>query len=125
MSGGASGSGPVVESFKIPDWTPPPSEDFVGVVGRVILDAPDLILAVLRFDAHGAIPEHAGESDAIVACLDGEGFTSVGGATAPLRSGQRVAWPAGVPHGLWTEGASITTLMVERPAAPPVSPPGR
>ena len=23
-------------------------------------------------------------------------------------------WPKGVPHGLWTEGSTMTTLMIER-----------
>jgi hypothetical protein len=26
-------------------------------------------------------------------------------------------WPQGVPHRLWTEGSTMLTLMVERPAA--------
>jgi quercetin dioxygenase-like cupin family protein len=105
----------LIESFKVPEWTPPPFVGFVNVVGKVILDAPDLVLAVLRFDEHGTIPEHPGESEAIVACLEGEGFTSVGGVTASFRAGQRVTWPAKVSHRLWTENTTMTTLMVERP----------
>jgi quercetin dioxygenase-like cupin family protein len=108
-------SGPEIESFKYPEWTPPPAEGFVNVVGKVILDSPELLLALLRFDRHGAIPPHPGQTDTIVACLEGAGFTSVDGVTAPIVAGQRVVWPAGIEHGLWTEGSTMTTLMVERP----------
>jgi quercetin dioxygenase-like cupin family protein len=104
-----------IQPFKIPDWTPWPFEGFVGVSGRVILDAPDLILALLRFEPHAAIPEHPGTNEAIVPCLEGEGFTSVGGVTAPFRAGERVTWPPNIPHRLWTEDSTMTTLMVERP----------
>jgi quercetin dioxygenase-like cupin family protein len=107
-------SGPVIEPFKYPEWTPPPDEGFVGVVGKVILDSPDLILALLRFDRHASIPPHPGQAETIVACIEGAGFTSVGGVTAPIAAGQRVAWPAGIEHGLWTEDSTMTTLMVER-----------
>jgi len=54
-------SGPLIESFKFPEWIQPPFEGFVNVVGEVIPDAPDLALALLRFDEHGTIPEHSGE----------------------------------------------------------------
>jgi len=32
----------------------------------------------------------------------------------PLREEQQVRWPKGVPHRLWTEASTMTTLMVER-----------
>jgi hypothetical protein len=28
-----------------------------------------------------------------------------------------VVWPKDVPHRLWTEGSTMLTLMVERPAS--------
>jgi hypothetical protein len=33
-----------------------------------------------------------------------------------LRAGQIVRWPKDVPHHLWTEGTTMTTLMFERVA---------
>ena len=71
----------------------------------------------LRFAKHGRIHDHAGPNDTIVSCLEGEGFTSVDGERAPIRSGERVFWPAGDVHGLWTEGSTMTTLMCELPLA--------
>ena len=42
----------------------------------------------------------------------GRGFTSVAGETAPLEEGQQVRWPRGIPHRLWTEDSTMSTLMV-------------
>jgi quercetin dioxygenase-like cupin family protein len=106
---------PLIESFKHPEWSLVPIEGCVDVEGKVILDSPELVLALLRFGEHGSIPGHAGPTDAIVACLEGEGHTTVGTESAALRAGQRVFWPAGIFHRLWTDGAAMTTLMVERP----------
>jgi quercetin dioxygenase-like cupin family protein len=75
---------------------------------------PDLLVAELRFAEQASIDPHPGERDAIVVCLDGEGFTSVADETVPLREGQQVRWPKGIVHGLWTEGSTMTTLMIER-----------
>ncbi len=104
--------------FKRPEWSPLPFEGCVNVEGKVILDSPDLMLALLRFSERGTIHEHPGPTDTFVACLEGRGFTSVGGETASLEAGQTVRWPASVPHRLWTEDSTMLTLMVERPVAP-------
>ena len=74
----------------------------------------DFFVAQLRFSEHATIHEHPGDRDTIVVCIDGEGFTSVADDMAPLREGQQVRWPGGVPHRLWTEGSTMTTLMIER-----------
>ncbi len=103
-----------------PGWDPLPGEGVVGVVGRVLVREgpdparPDLMVAQLRFSEHATIEPHAGERDAIVVCIEGEGFTSVGDERSPLREGQQERWPKGVVHGLWTEGSTMSTLMIER-----------
>jgi quercetin dioxygenase-like cupin family protein len=80
---------------------------------RVLLEAPSLILATLRFAPQGSIDEHAAEFDIDVVCLSGEGFVSVGAERGALRSGERVHWPKGTDHCLWTETSAMETLMVE------------
>jgi quercetin dioxygenase-like cupin family protein len=94
-------------------WDPLPSEGVVGVVGRVLVREDDYFVAQLRFSEHATIHEHPGENDTVVVCLEGEGFTSVAGETAPLREGQQARWPRHVPHRLWTEDSTMTTLMIE------------
>ena len=98
-------------------WDPLPGS--IGIVGRVLVREgedvrrPDLLVAELRFSEAARIEPHPGERDAIVVCLAGEGFTLVAEETVPLREGQQARWPKGVVHGLWTEGSTMTTLMIE------------
>jgi quercetin dioxygenase-like cupin family protein len=97
-----------------PGWDPLPGDGVVGVTGRVLVREDDFLVAELRFSEQATIEPHAGERDTIVVCSAGEGFTSVAEETVPLREGQQVLWPAGIAHGLWTEGSTMTTLMIER-----------
>jgi quercetin dioxygenase-like cupin family protein len=73
-----------------------------------------LALALLKFGRDATIDEHAGTSHADVFCLEGQGFVSLGMESSPIASGQRVVWPPGVEHRLWTEDTEMVTLMVER-----------
>ena len=56
----------------------------------------------------------AGDNDTIVTCIQGEGFTSVARRRCRFGRKQQVRWPKGIPHRLWTEGSTMTTLMFER-----------
>ena len=96
--------------------SPLPFEGCVGVEGIVLVREEGFFIAMLRFPEHATIHEHPGEVDTFVACIDGSGFTSVGGETAPIAAGQQVRWPTGVPHRLWTEATTMTTPMIERSA---------
>jgi quercetin dioxygenase-like cupin family protein len=98
-----------------PEWSPLPGEGVVGVEGKVLVREEDFFIAVLRFPPHATIQEHPGPNDTLVVCIEGEGFTSVGGETAALHESERAFWPARIPHRLWTEETTMTTLMVERP----------
>jgi len=95
-------------------WDPLPGEGVVGVTGRVLVREEAFFVAELRFSERATIHEHPGENDTIVVCIGGEGFTSVAGETTALHEGEQVRWPRGIPHRLWTEDTTMTTLMVER-----------
>ena len=97
-----------------PEWSPLPYEGCVGVVGKVLVSEPEFSFSLLRFEPGGTIHEHPGEADTYVACIEGEGWTSVGDERSPLRAGEFVVWPRGVPHRLWTDGTTMTTLMYKR-----------
>ena len=103
-----------IHPFPRLSWDPLPYEGCIGVVGRVLVREENFFVAQLRFSEHATINEHPGENDAIVVCLEGEGFTSVAGETAPVHEGQQVRWPRGITHRLWTEDSTMTTLMIER-----------
>ena len=80
----------------------------------MLVSEPTFFLSLLRFAPDGTIHEHPGANDTYVSCLEGEGWTSVGDERGQLRAGEFVVWPRGVPHRLWTEGTTMTTLMFER-----------
>jgi quercetin dioxygenase-like cupin family protein len=105
---------PGIERVPRPEWEPLPYEGCRGVEGKVPVRDQDFFIAVLRFTEDGTIHEHPGPNDTIVVCLEGSGFTSLAGETAPLQAGDRVEWPRDVPHRLWTDGSPMTTMMVER-----------
>ena len=107
-----------VEPFARAEWRPLPHEGARDVELRVLWHEDDLLVAQLRFGEHANVHEHAGPNDAYVSCLAGRGFTKLGDEVEPIEEGQRVFWPKGVVHGLWTDGSTMVTLMVERPAAP-------
>lgn len=109
---------PEVRPFPRPDWSPLPYDGCVGVEGKVLVREDDFFVAMLRFEPGGTIHEHPGPNDTIVACIEGEGMTSVAGVEATLRAGEQVRWPRDVPHRLWATSSRMVTLMIER-AAPP------
>ena len=102
-----------IEPFPRPEWSPLPHEGSHGVDGKVLVRDGDFFIAMLRFEPNATIHEHPGESETIVVCIDGKGFTSVAGETAPLGEGQMVRWPKDVPHRLWTTDSTMRTLIVE------------
>lgn len=96
-----------------PTWAPLPTAGCRNVAGKVLLVLDHLSLALLRFEPDATIHEHAADIAIDVICLEGEGMVSVGNETATLQAGQRVHWPVGSLHCLWTTGHSMLTLMVE------------
>jgi quercetin dioxygenase-like cupin family protein len=104
----------MIERMPRPNYEPLPRQGTVEVTGRVLLNRSGIVVANLRFAPGATIDEHSAPIEIDVICLDGQGFVSIDGKSSPLRAGDRVVWPAGVKHRLWTEQASMETLMVER-----------
>lgn len=107
-----------IEPIPRPEWSPLPHDGCSGVEGKVLLRASSLSLALLKFEPDGTIHEHPTQIEIDVICLEGQGMTSVAGESAPIKAGEKVRWPANVPHRLWTEGTAMTALMVEHTAEP-------
>lgn len=81
---------------------------------RTLLEKDHLALVMLYFAKNAAIHEHAAEHEIDVICLEGAGFTKVGKDQSPIFAGDRIHWPAGKPHRLWTKDDEMVTLMVEQ-----------
>ncbi len=104
---------PEITPFQNTDWRPLPHPGCANVEARPLLRTERVALAQLRFGPHGTIHEHPAPIEIDVLCLKGSGFTSVDGEAAPIAAGQKVRWPLGRPHRLWTEDDTMLTLMVE------------
>jgi quercetin dioxygenase-like cupin family protein len=104
-----------IRPFPRAEWSQVPAEGATGVESRALLQEDGLFVAQLRFGQHATIHEHPSPNEIVALCLEGEGFTSVGGESAPIEPGQQAHWPPNVPHRLWTEGSTMLTLMIERP----------
>lgn len=100
--------------FPRPEWQPVPRPGCHGAEGRVLLRDEGLAVAMLRLGPGATIDEHAAPFPIDVLCLEGSGWTSVGDEVVELRAERKIRWPADVPHRLWTEEGTITTLMIER-----------
>jgi quercetin dioxygenase-like cupin family protein len=97
-----------------PGWDPLPHEGDIGVIGRVLVREWGFFIAELRFSEHATIHEHPSVDDHIVTCIQGEGFTSIGDETVPIREEQQVRFPKDIPHRLWTENSTMTILVFDR-----------
>jgi quercetin dioxygenase-like cupin family protein len=104
----------MIEQIPRPTWESLVRPGTIGVSGRVLLNRNGIVVANLRFLPGATIDEHAAPVEIDVMCLDGRGFVSIDGKSSPFYAGERVVWPAGVPHRLWTEDVAMETLMVER-----------
>lgn len=103
-----------ITAVKQATWAPLPRAGCVNVEYKSFLHRDGRVaIASLKFGKQATIDEHPAEIDIDVICLEGAGFTSVGGEHAHIQAGQRVHWPAGKPHRLWTEETEMITLMVE------------
>jgi quercetin dioxygenase-like cupin family protein len=104
----------MIEHMPRAQWEPLARRGTFGVTGRVILKRAGIVIANLRFSANATIDEHSAPFEIDVICVAGEGFVSVGNESSHFRAGDRVVWPAGVNHRLWTQGTEMETVMVER-----------
>jgi quercetin dioxygenase-like cupin family protein len=104
----------MIEQMPRPNWEPLNRNGTVGVTGRVLLNRAAIVIANLKFAPNATIDEHSAPFEVDVICLNGEGLVSVGDKSSAFRAGERVVWPAGVNHRLWTQDVAMETLMVER-----------
>lgn len=104
-----------IQAFTRPRWEPLPREGCHNVEGRVLIyEKSRFLLSTLRFGKGGTIDEHPGDSEAEVYCLEGTGFVSVGESVSSFEAGQRVLWPKGINHKLWTTETEMQVLIVHR-----------
>lgn len=107
-----------IKRVKRPFWEPLKRTGTVNVSSRQVLEQKQFSISMLHFQPNGTIDEHDAPINIDVICLQGNGFTSIGQERSPIYEGERVRWPANVPHRLWTTDNEMVTVMVEHAPAP-------
>ncbi len=104
----------MIEKQPRPEWGPVPREGTRNVDGRVLLYKDNLVIANLRFSPNATIDRHSAPFDIDVLCIEGKGKTSIDDDVFDISAGDTIRWPRDKDHCLWTDDATMETIMVER-----------
>jgi quercetin dioxygenase-like cupin family protein len=84
-----------------------------GLTGQVIHSDARGHVSELAFAQHARIPPHDNPNTTWFCIIEGGGFVEVGDERLRVGPGEAVLWPAGVPHGAWTEGSTMRVIVIE------------
>ena len=70
-------------------------------------------MSELAFSRHAMVAPHSNPNTTLFIVISGGGFVQVGGERSRVNHGEAVMWPAGVPHGAYTEGTEMRAIVVE------------
>ena len=88
-----------------------------SVVSKQILDKKAGTLTLFAFDKGEGLSEHTAPYDASVLILDGKAGVMIGGKLHPLKKGEIIIMPAGIPHSLKAVEPFKMLLIMIRSAA--------
>lgn len=86
-----------------------------GLAGQVIWSDARAHVSELAFSRQGLIAPHSNPSTTLFIIVSGGGWVQVGDERSRIRHGEAVVWPAGIPHGAWTDGSEMRAVVVELP----------
>jgi quercetin dioxygenase-like cupin family protein len=89
---------------------PPGSQ---GVTGQVIHEDARGVISELAFAAHAMVAPHTNPNTTLFIVISGGGFVQVGPERVRVNHGEAVLWPAGEPHGAYTDGSEMRAIVVE------------
>lgn len=84
-----------------------------GITGQVIHSDARGVIAELAFARGGLIEPHSNPNTTWFVVIEGGGWVVVDGERLRVAAGEAVLWPAGVPHGAWTEHGPMRAFVVE------------
>lgn len=85
----------------------------VGLTGGPIHADEHGLIAELVLARHARLEPHSSPTTAWLLVIEGGGWVQVGRERARIAAGEAVCWPAGVVHGLWTEGSELRAFVIE------------
>ena len=86
-----------------------------GLSGQVIWSDARGHVSELAFSRQALIAPHTNPNTTLFIVVSGGGWVQVGDERSRVRHGEAVVWPAGVPHGAWTDGSEMRAVVVELP----------
>src|SRR5690349_13265345 len=84
-----------------------------GITGQVIWNDRRANVSELAFSRRAAIAPHDNPNTTLFIVVSGGGFVQVGDERIRINHGEAVVWPAGVPHGAYTDGSDMRVILVE------------
>ena len=84
-----------------------------GVDGQLIFQDARGTIAELSFGPYAAVPPHTNPNSSWFVVVSGGGWVQVGAERTRIAHGEAVLWPAGEPHGAYTDGTEMRAIVVE------------
>lgn len=85
-----------------------------GVGGQVIMHDERAVVSELAFGRYAMVSPHTNPTNkSLFIVISGAGFVQVGDERERVNHGEAVVWPAGVPHGAYTDGTEMRAIVVE------------
>jgi quercetin dioxygenase-like cupin family protein len=84
-----------------------------GVTGQIIHQDRRGLVAEMALGPRAMVAPHVNPNTALFVVVSGGGFVQVGEERARISHGEAVLWPAGVPHGAYTDGTEMRAIIVE------------
>ena len=82
--------------------------------GALLMSDERAVVTEVAFGPYAMISPHSNETNtALFIVISGGGFVQVGEERARVNHGEAVLWPAGVPHGAYTDGTEMRAIIVE------------
>ena len=94
---------------------PRPPAGAHGLAEQVIWSDPRARITELAFSRRALIAPLTSPDQGLFIVIAGGGWVQVGEERSAINHGEAVAWPPGVAHAAWTEGATMRALLVEVP----------
>jgi len=74
-----------------------------------------VMIEAMYFGPHARLDEHSAPHDILFLVIAGSGSLRLGGPSGETRAvtaGDAVIWPAGVDHMVWTDGESLSAIVI-------------
>jgi quercetin dioxygenase-like cupin family protein len=74
-----------------------------------------VMIEAMYFEPHARLDEHSAPHDILFVVITGSGSLRLGGPQGKTRvvtAGDAVIWPAGIDHMVWTDGESLSAIVI-------------